>query len=284
MKFAHVANALLCQPWAIRTEMYAQMYRIFQDHVSADKPEFDAAKVRIWGEEVEYDSPEEYAVIDGIAVVQVHGILGRRMSAFVKACMGGCDYDDVITAIDQIEEDHRILGAVIDFDTPGGNVTGLPEAAKRIAAASKPIVGYTEIMSASAGYYLMSGCDAVYASESSEVGCIGTVCSVLDVSKAYEEAGYKRELFASGKYKGMAWPGTSLTEEQRELLQNDVDTLAAQFKGWVRENRGDVPDDVMEGQCLRSAGCLDCNLIDAVGDLNDAMNEVRELAANMRGA
>ena len=103
--------------------------------------------------------------------------------------------------------------------------------------------------------------------------------SWVDVSKAYEMQGVKRELIASGKYKGMFTPGLSLTNEQRAYLQDEVDELAEEFREYVTTRRNGVDQEHMEGQTLMGVSAKQANLIDEIGGFEAALTEAIELGA-----
>ena len=275
MRFSRIANALYCRPWAIEGGVYAAMHDVFMSRILGDKLD---ASVQIFGQTIEYDAPYDYEVIDRVAVVKVSGILDKRLDAIDKACMGATDYDDVSLAVSMANADGQVDAIVIDFDTPGGSVVGLAESADMLSESVKPVVAYTETQMASAGYFMATGADLIVCSPSAEVGCIGTLQTWVDVSKAYEMMGMKREMVSSGKYKGMGWPGASLTDDQRAHLQSEVDALSDEFKGRILSARGDVPADAMEGQMHRSQNAMDAGLIDIIGGLSVALETARELA------
>ena len=106
---------------------------------------------------------------------------------------------------------------VLDIDSPGGTVAGTPEAAAQIAAANKVkrVDAWTGNLMCSAAYYLAAGCRGVYAAPSATVGSIGVYLPVVDRSEMYKAMGVKVDIIKSGKYKGMGFPGTSLTDDQR---------------------------------------------------------------------
>jgi len=57
--------------------------------------------------------------------------------------------------------------------------------------------------------------------------------------------------------------------------------LADEFKSWVIDNRGNVSKDVMEGQTLFGKYALSENLIDEIGDINQALTEAREMGTEL---
>jgi ClpP class serine protease len=82
---------------------------------------------------------------------------------------------------------------------------------------------------ASAAYWIGVTADAIFAEPSAEIGSIGVYSAFLDESRAFEMEGLKTELFKTGKYKGMGMPGLPLTEDQRALIQAEVDRVNKQF-------------------------------------------------------
>jgi len=271
IRFENTARALYATPWAVLPEIYQQMHDLFQHH-------FRAEKIEVMGQTVEVKLPQEYAVENGVAIIQINGVLGHRMGSFEKACMGGCDYLDIAAAFDKANSDPSVSAILMHVSSPGGVVTGIPETAAKIKASEKPVVAFTDDLAASAGYYLASSTSAVYATQSARIGSIGTIMSWLDVSKAYEAQGVKREVVSSGKYKAMMTPGIPITDEQRVHLQDTVDMLADEFKGHVRAMRGAVDDDYMEGQLVWGKEAKAAGLIDEIGLFQDALTEAQELA------
>jgi signal peptide peptidase SppA len=276
MRFERMTRELYAKPWAIMPQVYDAFHATFQNMVEGRKLD---ASIEIFGEKIEYKLPEEYDVIQGVAVIQIDGVLGYRISEIDKACMGAVDYRDIRNAIAKANNDESVSSILLEINSPGGMVTGLKETAEFIANSAKATVAFTDSLCASAGYYLASSATSIYATESSDIGCIGTLMSWVDVSKAYEMQGIKRELIASGKYKGMFTPGLSLTDEQRAYLQDEVDELAEEFREYVTTRRNGVDQENMEGQTLMGVRAKQANLIDEIGGFEAALTEAIELGA-----
>jgi signal peptide peptidase SppA len=166
---------------------------------------------------------------------------------------------------------------LLDIDSPGGSVTGVPELAARIKAVAdeRPVFAFTDGMMCSAAYWLASQTDAIYATKTADVGSIGVYMAILDEARAYEMAGVKVELFKAGRLKGMGMPGTSLTEEAREHLQSEVDDIYQWFTSDVRSKR-DVSAEVMQGQSFMAEAAARHELIDmVVPSLAAAVEEIK---------
>jgi ClpP class serine protease len=84
--------------------------------------------------------------------------------------------------------------------------------------------------------------------------------------------GLRVELFKSGRHKGMGQPGTSLTDEQRALLQSRVDVIGKRFRADVCSGRRcEIAEEVMQGQSFDAQECLVNGLVDGVCDFDTAL-------------
>jgi len=186
--------------------------------------------------------------------------------------------------IGEATEDPEIDAIVIDVDSPGGTVTGVPEAAEAIerAATEKPVIAYTGGMMASAAYWISASADAIVAAPSADVGSIGVYTAFLDRTRQFEQEGIDVELFKHGKFKAMGMPGVALTDEQRALIQEGVDEIAGWFKGFVQQSRPGVSTDAMEGQTFLGKNAVAVGLVDALGSLGDAIEYAKEEVARRR--
>lgn len=214
----------------------------------------------------EDDEPRpEMTRIGSIAVIPIYGIIGKRLSSMAIDC-GGCDIDAVSEWLDQAVADPRVEVIVLDIDSPGGAVTGVPEVAARVKAAGekKLTVAFTETQACSAAYWIGSQCHRFIMAESADVGSIGVYIALMDVSGNWAQEGYKLELIKAGKYKAAGISGSSLSDEQRALLQADVDTIYSQFTGAVKAARPGVTDETCQGQTFMGSAALTAGLVDEI--------------------
>jgi len=218
---------------------------------------------------------------ENVAVIDVAGVIGRKVSMLEKSS-GVTDVNDIADALSAAEEDDTD-GIVMRFDTPGGTVSGVPELAMlmREVGESKPIVAYVDGMAASAGYWLASQSHAIVTTPSSVVGSVGVYMAMLDTSRAFEMQGVKMDVIKAGKYKGVGIQGTSLSEEQRALIQAEVDEIHAMFKGAVNIGRGGVADEYMQGQDFMGEKSVSIGMADQLGTLDDAVELVRVIKEKM---
>jgi signal peptide peptidase SppA len=215
----------------------------------------------------------------GIKVIDIYGPLAKRVSD-LQLMSGVTDIDVISNQIDEALADDTVEGIFLDVDSPGGSVTGIPELAEkiRLAKAQKPIVAFTDSLMASAAYWIAAGASAIVSTGSAMVGSIGVYMAWLDVSRKFEMEGMRTELIKAGKFKATGITGIALTDEQRALLQAEIDEVFGWFAKSVRLGRGQVASDTMEGQTFYGQKSVELNLVDRVGDADAALTELRAMA------
>lgn len=228
-------------------------------------------------------APQAAHTADGIAVLRVSGTLGRRPHLFDLAYFGMEDTEAVQNAVEQVGLDRRARALVLDIDSPGGFFSGGPElaAAVREVSQSKPVVAWTGGMATSLAYMLASQADLVVATESAAVGSIGAMSVFVDSSERAKAHGVKVEVFtnSAGKFKGMGVPGTSLTSDQRNNLQESVERSFTIFRDIVAARRPRIEPESMQGQKFYGAEASSRHLVDAVGSLSYAISLARSRAS-----
>jgi len=222
--------------------------------------------------------PEGLLSIQGdVAVLNISGPITQRIPNLWKELCGMTDLDDMTRAFKDAAASPRVSGIILNIDSPGGSVTGVPEFGSLVADCQKPVVAFTDSMCDSAAYWIAAGADEIVSTESASVGCIGVYMAFLDRSRELEARGLDVELFKTGAFKGMGYPGTSLSEEQRAFLQAEVEDIHQWFVGHVSEHREVSGVDTFEGQDFNGREAQRRGLVDEVGDFDFAVEELRGL-------
>jgi len=268
-------TALMNEQFLITPEMHRTLTDIVKAHGFGGQAEADQhIKAQSYGQN---PAKKAFQVLgNSTAVIPCEGVIGRKFDDVL--------YSSGVTSIDIFErlvntaaDDDEIDSILFNFDSPGGTVTGVPEAAEAVRRAKniKPVIAYADGQMCSAAYYIASQATYIYALPSAQVGSIGVYLALLDYSRAAEMAGIKVELFKSGKNKGMGTPGTALSEEQRAMLQAKVDKTGAQFRATVNEGRGrTINPDVMQGQSFDTGEAKLNGLIDEIASFDQALLDV----------
>jgi signal peptide peptidase SppA len=259
MKLPYLLQQIYYEPALILPEAAASIRMLVEAHLGLGEQGRGPATDRC-GEQVDV---EQMQIVDGIAHIPIGGAIGQKLKPFQRG-QGAVDVADVAAEIVQAESDPTVRGTIFHIDSPGGMVSGTPELASQIAAMKKPKYAYTDGMMASAAYWIGAATDGIFATPTANVGSIGVYMPWIDQSRAFEAAGLKVELIKAGKLKGMGFPGTSLSDDQRAHLQDRVNSIYAMFKDHVCATRGDIADSVMQGQTFMAGEAMKHGLIDAI--------------------
>jgi signal peptide peptidase SppA len=275
-----IAHAVYCEPWLIEPAMHRVLADIVEAHIKGGETEH---AYRLRGDMLAATRAKEpatdaapYEVRDGVAVVPLYGVIGRRVGAMEKSS-GVTDVDVFQRAVARAAADDSVKAILIDVDSPGGSVAGVQSAADGVRAATyrKRVMAYSGGTMASAAYWIATGADAIYADQTAMIGSIGVYAQILDASRAMENAGLRQQVFASGKFKAAGAGGSSLTDEQRVQIQGRVDDLAAVFKADVRRYNPAVSDDSMQGQVFIGARAVAAGLVNSVASFEKAFSDLQ---------
>lgn len=208
---------------------------------------------------------------DGIVRLQINGSMMKGESKF-----GGTNTVALRKQVRTARQDPTAKGILLEIDSPGGMVAGTDELAREVALASRamPTMAVIDGIGASAAYWVASQCRYVYASRTSEVGSIGTMCVVVDSSAADEKKGYKVHVVSTGPLKGSFVPGAPVTEEQLQYLQSRVDETNRFFLAAVESGRKAHYDKNAEewksGRVWIASQAKEMGLIDGMEEIEES--------------
>jgi signal peptide peptidase SppA len=286
---------ILSAPWAIIPEKLEEIQEIYIRHLRGPKLDIKAIEAKIGKIEAE---PYEYQVVDGVAVLPLCGVIGKKMNLFQKIS-GGTSSELFRKEFFKAVLDDDVNSILITIDSPGGTIDGTLEAAEAIygARGDKPVVAFTDGMMASAAYWIGSAADAIYISgNTTTVGSIGVVAQHFDYSEAYKKEGVKvTEIFA-GKYKRIASEYKPLSREAKNTIQEQVDYYYAEFVDSIARHRGVSTETVLknmaDGRIFIGKQAITAGLVDGVSTesrlislLADGVSALKEgvVSVNIRG-
>ena len=258
MNLTRILTAIHGEPWMITPRAHAAVASLVQRKLEGQALDLEDFVVR---------RPAASVDRDGIGHVYMSGVLGRRLSNVEKTC-GACDYDDLADEMRQMAG--RADALILHADSPGGMATGNAEAAAAFAALGIPTMVHIDGMAASAAYMIAAGADLIVASPSASVGSIGVLIPWVDKSARWQAFGldYRPIISEGADLKGAGY-GPSLTDDQIEHLQQEVDDLGQAFRAHIETNRA-VDPEVFRAGSYRGERALAMGLIDAVGTEDEA--------------
>ena len=223
----------------------------------------------------EPDFPPLYERVGDVGVIKISGSLIPGEAGFLRY-FGITGYGDIKAAVLEGIADKGAKSLMIYSDSGGGSVAGVEDAEAfiRNAAMVKPMNAFSEF-SASAAYWLTSAAGHITAASTSINGSLGVIRVVTEYSKAFEKEGITKTVMRAGRYKALGNPYEPLSEDGKAEIQAKLDDLYQLFMDTVARNRGTTPiiaDQVMgQGREFLGKRGLDAGLVDAIGDLEDAL-------------
>lgn len=207
-----------------------------------------------------------------VGVIHISGIISRHADMLASFLgMGSAAIENIAKDFQSLLDNDEVKSIILDFDTPGGAITGVNELAEIIykARGIKPIKAYVTGLACSAGYFLAAACDEIIIDEMGQVGSIGVM---RVVSKSNE----KSVIFKSSQ------SPMKNVEAESELgkaeYQSKVDYLASIFIDKVAKYRGITSDEVInrgnKGGVLVGAVAVTAGLADRLGSMDSLIEEL----------
>lgn len=246
MKLAQILTLLQSEPLLCDNAYRLSLLELFQQHATLDRSDFKAKRTgsKTSGSELDVEDAE---IRDGICIIPIGGPMGQGLGEFEKGA-GAVDMDDISNELDEAEAADEVHSIILNFDSPGGTVGGTFELCDKISSINKPIYAFSRGLMCSAAYACACATDGIFATKSATVGNIGVFTTFTDLSQMANMMGIAVKVFSSGAIKGAGVPGTSLSLEQQNFMQQRVMGLAKVFYDHVRSTRGQIADADMAGQ------------------------------------
>jgi len=206
------------------------------------------------------DNTRSVEMRGNISVIPVTGTIVRYSSFFTEIC-GGVSTEMLARELNTALNDESVETIVFNIDSPGGEASGIAELGEMIkeARAKKKIVAYVDDMAASAGYWIASAAEEIYASKTAMVGSIGVVFTLR------EKTGSGIEIVSNVSPRKR--PDIS-TAEGISQIQAWADKLGDIFVDSVALNRGVSSDTVLEkfgqGDMLVGREALEAGMVDSI--------------------
>jgi len=177
-------------------------------------------------------------------------------------------------------DDPMVEAIVLRVNSPGGT----PAAAQEIigdleyAKTKKPVVVSMGDMATSAAYYVSAHADRIYADPDTFTSGVGVIWKFSDISRWMENEGYNLSVVKSGAKKDMGSTARPLSSDEQTYAQKIVDASFETFISDVTSHRMISRSDIQDGRVIRGADAIKLNIIDELGNLNDAINGAKKMA------
>lgn len=180
-------------------------------------------------------------------------------------------------------EDKGFPALLLRIDSPGGTVGDSQEiysALKRLRKTVKIVASFGNI-AASGGVYIGMGAEHIIANPGTITGSIGVILRGNNLERLLQKVGVSFKVIKSGPYKDILAFDRELTEPEKTILQDLIDTSYLQFVQTVAEGRQLALEAVKrfaDGRVFTGQQALELGLVDRLGTEEDARRWAAELA------
>ena len=184
----------------------------------------------------------------------------------------------------QAADDPMVEAIVLRVNSPGGS----PAAAQEIigdleyAKSKKPVFVSMGDTATSAAYYVSAHADRIYANPDTFTAGVGVLWTFSDISRWMELEGYNISIIKSGSKKDMGTTSRPLSMDEEEYARKIVDDSFETFISDVTSERSILRSDIEDGRVIRGADAVRMNIVDELGNLNDAIEGAKRMAASRR--
>jgi ClpP class serine protease len=214
-----------------------------------------------------------------IGVIPVYGSLVNKNGA---GSSGVTSYQGTKASILEAVNS-GIKHLVFDVSSPGGEAAGAFPLADFInklpAKYGIQTYGFTDSQAASGGYIILGACQQVFATDIADVGSIGAVMSLVDVTKMDAEEGIKYTILRSKEDKAAYNPHEVASEKVIQDLQAKLQVLDTKFNtSMVKYRNGKLSIETvmnLAGKTVTATEGVSLGLVDSiVTSIEDVFSEI----------
>lgn len=212
---------------------------------------------------------------DSVAVIAIDGVIAGT----------GDYYSGYITPeylryqLEEADSDPSVKAVVLRVNSPGGTVAASQELTRYVAEFEKPVVVSIGDVGASGAYMMASHADEIWAMPGSTVGSIGVITEIPNVAGLLDRLGVEFQTITAGRYKGAGSPWRELTDEERAMIQGEIDEVYDQFIGIIAEGRNmerSEAEELATGWAWSGDRAKELGLVDEIGTYQDALDAAAE--------
>jgi protease IV len=213
-----------------------------------------------------------------------HGVTVIRMEGTIES--GNVNDGDSIGSevignqLREAADDPMVEAIVLRVNSPGGSPSGAQEIIEDLdyAKTKKPVVVSMGEMATSAAYYVSAHADRIYADPDTLTAGVGVIWKFSDISNWMHNEGYNLSVVKSGTMKDMGSDARPMTPEEQAYAEKIVHESFENFIGDVTSQRMIARSDIEDGRVIRGADAVKLNIVDELGNLNDAIAGAKKMA------
>lgn len=281
--YPHVLAAVYGRPWAIHPDTMGVITDILEGRIHGARLDPEEIEARLAAAAATNGPRAGARKETNVQVIPVYGAITPRAGMMANSS-GGTSVESVRKNVRAALADPSVGALVLDIDSPGGDVAGIPELGAELlqARSRKPLFAVANSNAFSAAYWLGSAASEFYVTPSGSVGSIGVVAVHEDHTERIAKEGVKPTVVTSSKYKAERSRAAVLTKEARADIQAEVDAYHAMFLQAVADGRGvtvdTVAQDYGEGRTFVAKKAEARGMVDGVATLEQVIQRAGDMA------
>jgi len=223
-----------------------------------------------------------------LAVVPINGMLADGDGNLPRRWPAVSGAETLLAGLRACARDAHCQAVLLYVNSPGGSALASERVADEVTRLNqrKPVLAYTDRVSASGGYLASLGAREMWAGPHAVVGSIGVFAGKFDAEVLLRRLGIHRTAFTRGEHAGLGTAARGLTPAEREALEREVEETYQRFVGRVASSRKLPVSDVLaraEGRVFTASRALAEGLLDRLGSFEEAAARALELAGAAPG-
>lgn len=220
-----------------------------------------------------------------IALIYGVGSISRgksRFNPFTGSFVMGTE--TIVSAFESAQKDPEVKGIVFRIDSPGGSYIASDSIWRAIVKVRKegiPVVVSMGSVAGSGGYFIASAADRIVAHPATITGSIGVVGGKMVTVNFWNRFGVTSDEVHTSDNASIWSPTQEYTPLQYEFIQKQIDRIYGDFVNKVSSGRNIPVEKVLKiakGRIWSGAEAKELGLVDALGGIQLAINEVSKLA------
>lgn len=186
--------------------------------------------------------------------------------------------EKIAAALRKARLDSSVKAIVFRVNSPGGSALASDIIWREtvLAQKAKPLIVSMGDYAASGGYYISCAADTIVARPNTITGSIGVFGLLFNTQNMFKnKLGITFDSVKTGRYADIGSMNRPMSENERLIIQDDVEKVYDTFISHVSEGRrmtkADV-DNIGQGRVWSGADAKRLGLVDVLGGLNDAIS------------
>jgi protease IV len=213
-------------------------------------------------------------------------VIAEGSIMYGKASPDEVGSDEYLSVLRKLRNDEGVKAVVLRVNSPGGSSLASEIIWREIELmkkAGKKVVVSMGDVAASGGYYIACNADRVFAQPNTITGSIGVFSVVPDFSSFMKnKLGVTFDRVQTGPYADLPSVTRPMTQQEKQIIQNQVDQIYNDFKSKVATGRKksiNYIDSIAQGRVWTGKDALQIGLVDEMGGLEDAIAAAAKMAS-----